>query len=201
MALGFEVGFILNFVKNNVFWREWDQMKIKDNNIPDPGFRKGQEQIPDFSGSHIYLSKVRKQRACAVLSSGQSILHILCVYLNRIMVNSQFPEPAGEQNNALNQENTNLLFPQCSRAHSHGFTACLHDSCGCLSRMLPCLWAGLGGRKPPHPRLTWTPALWQFSCRLSNAEMPANVIVSPLQWVMESTSRSFLFLSLPPLHK
>lgn len=36
-VLGCEVGFILNFslVKNNVFQREWHQIKIKDNNIPD----------------------------------------------------------------------------------------------------------------------------------------------------------------------
>lgn len=135
------VGFIFNFnlVKNNVFQREWHQTKIKDNNIPAPGFRKDQKQILGFSGGHICLSKERKQRACTVLPSGQSILHILYVHLNRITVNSHFPEPAGEQNNVLNQENTNLLFPHCCRAHSHGFTACLHYSCGCISRMLPCL--------------------------------------------------------------
>lgn len=123
------MGFILNLVKNNVFQREWHQIKIKDNNITGPGFRKGQEQILGFLGGHIYLFKVRNQRVCTVLPSGQSIFHILCVHLNRITVNSHFPEPAGEQNNALNQENTNLLFLQCCRAHSHGFTACLHYGC------------------------------------------------------------------------
>lgn len=49
-TLGCEVGFILNFnlVKNNVFQREWHQIKTKDNNIPDPGCRKGQEQVLGF---------------------------------------------------------------------------------------------------------------------------------------------------------
>lgn len=155
-TLGCEVGFILNFslVKNNVFQREWHQIKIKDNNIPDSGCRKGQEQVLGFSGSHVYLSKVRKQKACTVPPSGRSVLHILCVHLNRSTVNSHFSEPGGEQNNALNQKNTNLLFPQCRRAHSHSFAVCLHYSCGCLSRMLPCLQAGPDGRKPPHARLT-----------------------------------------------
>lgn len=131
-------------------------MKRKDNHFPDPGSWKGQDQVPGFSGSHVHLSKARKQRACTMLPNGwSSILHLFCVYLCRTTENSPSSEPAGAENNALNQANTNLLFPYRDGAHTGGFAAPLHHSCGRLSRMLPCLRAGLDGGKPPHASLPW----------------------------------------------
>lgn len=60
----------------------------------------------------VYLSKARKQRARTVLPNGWNrILHLFCVHLHRTTENSPFSEPAGEENNALNQTNSNLLFP------------------------------------------------------------------------------------------
>lgn len=64
-------------------------MKRKDNHFPDPGSWKGQDQVPGFSGSHVHLSKARKQRACTMLPNGwSSILHLFCVYLCRTTENS-----------------------------------------------------------------------------------------------------------------
>lgn len=138
-----------------MFQREWCQMKIRDNHFPDAGSGKGQDQVPGFSGSLVHLSKARKQSTCTVLPNGwNSTLHLFCVHLRRTTEILPFSGPAGEENNALNQANTNLLFPQCNRAHSCGFAARLHGSCSRLSRVLPCLRAGPDSEKPLRARLT-----------------------------------------------
>jgi len=65
---GFGCGFYeLQLGENHVLQREWHQMKIKDYHFPEPGSAKGQEQVLGFSGSHVHLSKARKQRACTML--------------------------------------------------------------------------------------------------------------------------------------
>lgn len=158
---------------------------------------------PWLGENHVFQVKIRSRASQAVIYTHpkwESKGHVQCYQMAGTVSptwfvsictgpqeNSSFSEPAGEENNALNQANTNLLFPRCDGAHSCGLAARLRCSCvpGCRERR----------------SRDSSAAASAGSQVFANAEMPTSVTASPPRGVMEGASRSFLFLSLPSPQK